>query len=154
MSHLFLALNSCGLHRLDTGPDRLSMACACNKKQDEIRCGFVSFSKDKALGVGGRWRCIKVCIRLCTDNFEKEQRQAQSAYQPHQLAHFAANQLELASINVKQLKQTLAPYLQATPSESWYGRVVYEAKCVKQGGTPEAALRDLLPLAAALREKA
>ena len=87
----------------------------CNKKQDEIRCGFVSFSKDKALGVGGRWRCIKVCIRLCTDNFEKEQRQAQSAYQPHQLAHFAANQLELASINVKQLKQTLAPYLQATP---------------------------------------
>ena len=100
MSHLFLALNILWLHRLDTAPDRLSMACACNKKQDEIRCGFVSFSKDKALGVGGRWRCIKVCIRLCTDNFEKEQRQAQSAYQPHQLAHFAANQLELASINV------------------------------------------------------
>ena len=143
------------MHRLDTGPDRLSMACACNQKRDKIRCGFVSFSKDEALGVAGRpWRCIRVCIRLCTDSFEKEQRQAQSAYQPHQLAHFAASQLEPASINVKQLKQTLAPYLQATPSDSWYGRVVYEAKCVKQGGTPEAALRDLLPLAAALREKA
>ena len=137
------------LHRHSTSATFISVGCACGDRE----CCLVTFSKTDILRDGGLWRCNTLNPRKCSTVFDREARQATTAYEVGHLAHFIASKTTLKTLNLAQVRVLLGPYVRADPGDAWLLRLVEAARWVKMGGTPEQALQKLFPLAQAARDK-
>ena len=137
------------MHRHSTSVNFISVGCACGDRE----CCLVTFSKTEPLRDGGLWRCVTRKSRKCSTVFQREARQATTAYEVSHLAYFIASKTTLKTLNLAQVRVLVGPYVRAVPGDAWLSRLVEAARWVKMGGTPEQALQKLFPLAEAARGK-